>query len=102
MTMLCEASRPSAADEGYGGVSSFWSRAEVVQMNLCFADAMLAARRNGLEKFTIGPIVDKSSLLATHYSPVMLRSGLSSSGNLCAEAGESGRLGSLQFARRPL
>lgn len=54
-------------------------------MNLAFAQAMLDARRKGLEDFTIGPVIDLSPLVATHFSPIQYHSGMGSSAQVCID-----------------
>lgn len=65
--------------------SFFFSYAEAMQMNLDFAEAMLHARRNGLEQFTVGPVKDDSPLVPHHFAPALRFSGCTSSAALCAD-----------------
>ena len=52
-------------------------------MNLNFAKAMLSARDRGEESFTIGPRVDHTPLVGTHFDRQLQHSPMSSSANAC-------------------
>ena len=63
-----------------------YTRDQVVDMNVQFAQAMLSARKKGLEHFTIGVIVDDTPFSPqTLQGPPPRHSYMQSSAALCAE-----------------
>lgn len=81
-----------AADDSFVPVAGYWTRADIVAMNLAFADAMLAARKRGLEHFSLGPVVDDSAFFPQHFEVAPRLSYISSSAALCDEASDAGHM----------
>lgn len=69
------------SSEGLG----FFNYYDAIQMNISFAQAMLRARRNGLEQFSLGTVKDYTPLVPTHFSAVAKHSECSSSAAMCVE-----------------
>lgn len=74
-------------DDGYAAPHSYWSRSQVIEMNLAFGHALINAIHNGLEKYPLRPKVDDSPWVPTHYDRAPNYSGMTSSATLCAESG---------------
>jgi hypothetical protein len=76
------------------GERFFFSREQVIQMNLKFAAAMLAARKAGLEKFTTGPKKDNTPFVPTPFFRALKQSMSGSSAALLAD-----EVGLMEFHR---
>jgi hypothetical protein len=70
-------------DQTTDSTIGFYNRNECIQMNLNFADAMLTARREGKEHFTIGPKVDHTPLVGAYFDKPLRHSPMSSGANAC-------------------
>ena len=57
----------------------FFTYEDCYVMNRGFAAAMLRARRNGAEHFTIGPLKDHTALRAAYFPTTTMFSPMSSS-----------------------
>lgn len=82
---------------GYHGDGALFTYAQASWMNIQFAHRMLEARKQGLEKFTIGVVKNDSPMQRTLFWPEFSGSLLSSSAALCADdaggAGSAGNVG---------
>lgn len=67
------------------GAVGFWDRRQYIEMNINFANALLAARKKGEEHFTIGAIVDHSALFPKRFTRETIWSGIGSAAQMCAE-----------------
>lgn len=75
-------------DEGYPSPYSYWSRGEIIRMDIAFCEALIKARRKGTEISTpIGIIVDDSPMVPTHYGSESKHSMIGSSAQFCADNG---------------
>ena len=92
MTTLPSETKPTTDDEGYPAPHANYSRSYAVEMNLAFAQAMLSARRKGLERFKIGAEIDRTPFVPKVYSRAIVTSGIGSSASLCAESGDAGHI----------
>jgi hypothetical protein len=72
----------------------YFTREQVIAMNLKFAAAMLSARKAGAERFTIGIIKDDTPLVPTQFFRAMQRSMSGSSAALLAD-----EVGLMEFHR---
>ena len=72
----------------------YFTREQVIAMNLKFAKAMFAAREAGLEKFTNGPKKDNTPLVPTPFFRALQRSMSGSSAALLAD-----EVGLMEFHR---
>lgn len=79
---------PASTDSTLG----FFDRRECVEMNLAFAQAMLSARERGQEQFTIGPKIDNTAILPTHYPAQPTQSLMSSSSATCLDCAMGGEM----------
>lgn len=80
-----EAKQPSRNDELHLLHSTFYERTAVLAMDYAFKDAMLRARRAGLENFTTGVVVDDSPLVPTHFTRESKFSLIQSTAAACAD-----------------
>lgn len=69
-------------------VSTFYTRRQVIEMDYKFCLAMIEARRAGLEKFSIGIVVDDTPFTPTHFEREPPRSIMSSTAALCVESAD--------------
>ncbi len=67
----------------------FFRPEQYIQMNLAFAHAMLEARKQGLEKFTLGVKKDDTPFVPVHFERVMDYSGMGSSAQSCIDESPS-------------
>ena len=74
------------------GALPYFSYEEVRKMNVRFAEAMLDARKRGLETFTIGAVKDYTPMVPTYFPRIEYVSSCGSSAASCAE--ESDWMGS--------
>lgn len=79
--------KPAAHDPGYGGEPLF-TYDQCKTMNIAFAYAMLDARAAGLERFTIGPVKDRSAFFPTHFEIAPTLSLMTSSAAAIVDAPE--------------